>query len=264
MPSSDWRSPAAYGHAQSIPAAGFAWEYLRRDDEYRRDFHRLKRKIPPRHRSADRVHEQMGVAISRRTRTSPPIAPRSSGHPRFSLTPSNCARQAIRPATSPCPSCCRGFPVWLHERPSTKLGTVSGAERAASIASGSRTLRPKIRRASWSSCRSTRCSSCAPKRRCGSGLALAGRPPGDRRHDLPPQTRDRHILILRALDAKLAGASYRVIAEALLGFQGRSKNDWEVSPLKNKVRRLVADGLFYMRGGYRELLHYPVRAPRRR
>ena len=95
-------------------------------------------------------------------------------------------------------------------------------------------------------------------------LALAGRPPGDRRHDLPTQTRDRHILILRALDAKLAGASYRVIAETLLGFHGWSKNDWEVSPLKNKVRRLVADGLFYMRGGYRELLHYPVRLPRRR
>ena len=95
-------------------------------------------------------------------------------------------------------------------------------------------------------------------------LALAGRPPGDRRHDLPPQTRDRHILILRALDAKLTGASYRVIAEALLGFHGQSKSDWEVSPLKNTVRRLVADGLFYMRGGYRELLHYPVRVRRRR
>nr|WP_292769900.1 DUF6499 domain-containing protein [Mesorhizobium sp.] len=44
MPSSDWRAPATYGHARSIPAAGFAWEYLRRDDDYRRDFHRLKRK----------------------------------------------------------------------------------------------------------------------------------------------------------------------------------------------------------------------------
>lgn len=43
MPSSDWRSPAAYGYAHSIPAAGFAWEYIRRDDEYRRDFQRLKR-----------------------------------------------------------------------------------------------------------------------------------------------------------------------------------------------------------------------------
>ncbi|MCW0983668.1 DUF6499 domain-containing protein [Agrobacterium sp. BT-220-3] len=41
MPSSDWRSPAAYGHALSIPAAGFAWEYLRRDDDYRRDFERV-------------------------------------------------------------------------------------------------------------------------------------------------------------------------------------------------------------------------------
>ncbi len=93
-------------------------------------------------------------------------------------------------------------------------------------------------------------------------LALAGRPPGDRQHDLPPQTRDRHVLVLRALDAKLAGASYRVIAEALLGFRGRSKNDWEVSPLKNRARRLVADGLSYMRGGYRELLRYPVRVRR--
>ncbi|MGZ0073288.1 transcriptional regulator domain-containing protein [Sphingobium limneticum] len=43
MPSSDWRAPAAYGHAHSIPAAGFAWEYLRRDDGYRRDFQRMKR-----------------------------------------------------------------------------------------------------------------------------------------------------------------------------------------------------------------------------
>lgn len=43
MPSTDWRSPAAYAHAKSIPAAGFAWEYLRRDEDYRRDFHRVRR-----------------------------------------------------------------------------------------------------------------------------------------------------------------------------------------------------------------------------
>ncbi|WP_200948804.1 MULTISPECIES: transcriptional regulator domain-containing protein [Pseudomonadota] len=42
MPSSDWRSPAAYGHAERIAAAGFAWEYLRRHDAYRRDFRRMK------------------------------------------------------------------------------------------------------------------------------------------------------------------------------------------------------------------------------
>jgi len=37
MLSIDWRSPAAYAHTKQIPAAGFAWEYLRRNDEYRQD-----------------------------------------------------------------------------------------------------------------------------------------------------------------------------------------------------------------------------------
>jgi hypothetical protein len=34
----DWRSPAAYAHTSKIGAAGFAWEYLRRNDDYRRDY----------------------------------------------------------------------------------------------------------------------------------------------------------------------------------------------------------------------------------
>ena len=34
----DWRSPAAYAYTKTIPAAGFAWEYLRRNDDYREDF----------------------------------------------------------------------------------------------------------------------------------------------------------------------------------------------------------------------------------
>lgn len=43
MLSIDWRSPAVYQHAEHLPAAGFAWEYLRRDDEYHRDFRRVIR-----------------------------------------------------------------------------------------------------------------------------------------------------------------------------------------------------------------------------
>lgn len=38
MLSIDWRSPAAYRHTKQIPAAGFAWEYLRRNGDYRQDF----------------------------------------------------------------------------------------------------------------------------------------------------------------------------------------------------------------------------------
>ncbi|WP_245821525.1 DUF2285 domain-containing protein [Insolitispirillum peregrinum] len=87
---------------------------------------------------------------------------------------------------------------------------------------------------------------------------LTGRAIGERHHALPAQTRDRHILILRALDGRTDGASYRKLAETLLGFRG-NKTDWESDPRKNQARRLVADGNHYRRGGYRELLHYPTR-----
>lgn len=88
--------------------------------------------------------------------------------------------------------------------------------------------------------------------------ALVGRSEGRRAHDFPQQTRDRHILILRAFDGRADGVSYRKLAEVLLGFRGR-KADWENDPRKNQVRRLVADGRYYVRGGYRDLLRYPVR-----
>lgn len=42
MPNTDWRTPATYAHARNISTAGFAWEFLRRDPDYRRDFRRVK------------------------------------------------------------------------------------------------------------------------------------------------------------------------------------------------------------------------------
>ncbi|MFT9206397.1 DUF2285 domain-containing protein [Acetobacter orientalis] len=88
--------------------------------------------------------------------------------------------------------------------------------------------------------------------------ALVGRPEGRQAHDFPRQTRDRHILMLRAFDGREEGASYRKLAEVLLGFRGR-KADWNSDPRKNQIRRLVADGRYYVRGGYRDLLRYPIR-----
>ncbi|WP_371413313.1 DUF2285 domain-containing protein [Acetobacter pasteurianus] len=93
--------------------------------------------------------------------------------------------------------------------------------------------------------------------------ALVGRSEGRRAHDFPQQTQDRHILMLRAFDGRTAGVSYRKLAEVLLGFRGR-KADWENDPRKNQVRRFVADGRYYVRGGYRDLLSYPIRLSMRR
>lgn len=88
--------------------------------------------------------------------------------------------------------------------------------------------------------------------------SIAGRRPGLDFRVMPAQLRQWHVLSLRALDARLHGASYRTIAKVLLGFSG-SKEDWEVDPRKNKARRLATHGIKMMRGGYRLLLHYPIK-----
>lgn len=75
---------------------------------------------------------------------------------------------------------------------------------------------------------------------------------------MPAQTRRFYILSLRALDARIRGESYRTMAEVLLGFHGK-KEDWEIDPRKNKIRRLVAHSIKMMQGGYRILLHYPIK-----
>lgn len=88
--------------------------------------------------------------------------------------------------------------------------------------------------------------------------SLHGRTPGRDFRAMPNQLRHFHVLSLRALDARQRGESYRGIAEVLFGFRG-SKEDWESGPRKNQVRRLVSNSLKMMRGGYRLLLHYPIK-----
>lgn len=90
--------------------------------------------------------------------------------------------------------------------------------------------------------------------------SLQGRAPGPDFRRMPAQLRQFHILSLRALDARLHGESLRTIAEVLLGFRG-TKEDFENDPRRNKARRLAAHGFAMMKGGYRLLLHYPIKPP---
>ncbi|WP_415434395.1 transcriptional regulator domain-containing protein [Acetobacter orientalis] len=61
MPISDWQSPAAYEHAKDIAAAGMAWEYLRRDDEYCRAFQRMKTLPVPKSGGRKAFSERWGL-----------------------------------------------------------------------------------------------------------------------------------------------------------------------------------------------------------
>jgi len=66
--------------------------------------------------------------------------------------------------------------------------------------------------------------------------------------------RRRLIAILRALDGHLAGQSYRAVAEALLGPRRVAADPWKTSPARDSVIRLTRSGLSIMGGGYRNLL----------
>jgi hypothetical protein len=68
------------------------------------------------------------------------------------------------------------------------------------------------------------------------------------------QRRRRLILALRALDGRLEGNSYRVIAEILFGRAHVFQRGWKTHELRNRTIRLVQTGLLLMRGDYLALL----------
>jgi len=66
-------------------------------------------------------------------------------------------------------------------------------------------------------------------------------------------------LALRALDARMDGATYREIAEVLFPNERISERDWGTHDLRNRIIRLAQTGFALMRGRYRALLRPPSR-----
>ncbi len=90
-------------------------------------------------------------------------------------------------------------------------------------------------------------------------LALSARklPPNPAR--LTKQQRDRYVLALRAVDGKLAKASYREIAAVLFGAKSIEGRGWKTHDLRDRTIGLWRLGRDMMEGGYRQLLVYPYR-----
>nr|WP_313665864.1 DUF6499 domain-containing protein [Brucella intermedia] len=68
MQSIDWRTPAAYKNVKDLPAAGFAWEYLRRNEDYRRDVERLTQRREPAGEEVNAFACRWGVRFPARPR----------------------------------------------------------------------------------------------------------------------------------------------------------------------------------------------------
>ena len=85
------------------------------------------------------------------------------------------------------------------------------------------------------------------------GLSAGPLPRGWR---LTAMQRRRFVLMLRALDGHLEGASYREIACVLLDAEAARwpATAWKSSAARSQVIRLVTEGTAIMNGGYRKLL----------
>jgi len=87
---------------------------------------------------------------------------------------------------------------------------------------------------------------------------LGKRVPPDPR--LTPQRRHRARLMLRVFDARVAGASYRKIAEQIFPKLKHDAATWDENPVRVSIARLARDGMSYVGGGYRTLLRRPRRS----
>ncbi|MFZ5668593.1 MAG: DUF2285 domain-containing protein [Pseudomonadota bacterium] len=85
---------------------------------------------------------------------------------------------------------------------------------------------------------------------------LSGRAAGPlpRALTLTPRHRLRLVRMVRALDGRSAGATYREIAGVLFDTPWQSATEWKTSSIRAQTIRLVKDGQTMMHGGYLRLL----------
>jgi hypothetical protein len=71
---------------------------------------------------------------------------------------------------------------------------------------------------------------------------------------LTPRHRLRLVRMVRALDGRFSGASYREIAGVLFDTPRQSATEWKTSSIRAQTIRLVKDAQAMMHGGYLRLL----------
>lgn len=77
---------------------------------------------------------------------------------------------------------------------------------------------------------------------------------------LTPQRHQRARQMLRAVDARSAGATYRQIAAQLFPNLKHDAETWVENPVRETTVRLARDGMAFVRGGYRKILRLPRRS----
>lgn len=230
-----WYPTAAYLYVFWLDALALAWEYLRRHPDYRLDWLR-------RHRRPDTAH-RWGLRL-----LEDPALDARDAHPAW--LPGHAAVVQLYPDADP-PQDAAIFAFWRI--PGHKQLLHDGKGLALIARSPGHCLRFALAPGledGMAVAYAHRGEAAAPARGPALHAALAAAKPR------PTPTALLELHSLQALDATLAGASLREVAEGLFGVDAAA--DWySDGGLRSKVRRLVRRGDALMRGGYRRLAQLP-------
>ena len=231
-----WYATAAYLYVLHLDELALAWCYLRRNPDYRRDWLR--------HRHDAQTAQRWGL----RMLESPNLDARDA-HPAW--LPGHASVGQLHPDADPSWNA-TVFAFWripghkqlLHDGKGLALIARSpGHCLRFALASGLEDGMAMVQ--------AHRGAAAIPACRAGQSESMASAKP----RPSPAALLELHTL--QALDATLAGASLREVAEGVFGPEAVAAGWHADGDLRARVRRLVRRGDALMCGGYRRLAHLP-------
>ncbi len=243
-----WHPSAAYLYVLHLDGPALAWEYLRRDPDYRRDWLRRRRHPDAAQRWGLRLLEDPGLDAR-------------DAHPAW--FPDHDTVVQLYPDVDPPPDAL-SFEFWLipghkqliHDgRRLLLIARLPGCCLRLALA-------PALDEGMAYVHAFRACQSPCARYRTFAGeldkLAASRAEPAATAKRRPSQTMLLELHTLQALDGTLASASLRTVADVLYGPDAVAA-DWHADgDLRARVRRLVQRGKKLMRGGYRRLAQLPL------
>ena len=240
-----WHPSAAYLYVLHLDGPALAWEYLRRNPEYRRAWQRHRRR--PRHEAL-----RWGLRL-----LEDPTRDARDAHPDWFPDPSSVVQ--VYPDTDPTADALL-FQLWRF--PGRKHLTHDGKRLLLTTQLVDRMLRMAISPAledgmAYAYAVRAGCQLRERWRAIEADLAMFDAASAHRSAiaiGRPGRTAILHMRTLQALDGTLAGSSQRALAEVLFGITAVAERWSNDSDLRAQVRRLIRRGQTLMGGEYRHLL----------
>ena len=233
-----WYPTAAYLYILCLDTLALAWEYLRRHPDYRLDWLRHRRRSQT-HQATQQAALRWGLRL-----LEDPALDARDAHPAW--LPGHDAVVQLHPDADPPPDALT-FTFW--HIPGHKQLLHDGKGLALMAHSPGHCLRFALAPGLEDG------MAVAYARRGGAAAPACGHAPGAALANARPRPSQSALLelhTLQALDATLAGASLRDVAEGVFGVDAAA-GWYSDGGLRSKVRRLVRRGDALMRGGYRRL-----------